>query len=519
MGARSLLYPWGHHAAIAGMVRLLNISPSLAFCIVNLLNILLLMFLTFQVAKLLSSDRVAAIFSVVLSVFGLTIFNAGPIARIFEDIVFSITGMGRIGGEFRALLSPKLSNINSMPLGVTCFALFLFSIVQIYAKNNATKQNYVLLLIAAVGAGFLYPIVWLALIACFGTISAILLFRRRRNFLAVLIPAAAVIAISILIVLPYIYQIGSSKQTSALFLEPDIKFFAIKCIRYALTLLPIAIVAALNRKALWDVIKTDSEPLSIVAIAAVTSGIMYLFSSLGSTGAEYKYFIVSCFTFGSIAGIPLAQLYRNHRILATIAIALFLVPISQDWIGKLDARNWQVREPYMLQGSVLQHGDPMQEELFAWIRERTERDALFIDSELTIPTFGQRQLYVALNSGWQPYQIDKMRDGWSSPPSLLIFQEGHPKAVVNRRKQIAEALLAGENLVENYREVLNSLDRTHQSNRTVYLVSRQESTLRNTNQYSIYEEVFSNPRATIYRLTDRLPEGETLPNAELDDRL
>jgi len=77
------------------------------------------------------------------------------------------------------------------------------------------------------------------------------------------------------------------------------------------------------------------------------------------------------------------------------------------------------------------------------IRSQTGPRAVFVDSKLVVPVFGQRALFVALGGDLNltGYEID----GYAlDPKTMLLIVDGYPPALVAERQRIATKLLAGD---------------------------------------------------------------------------
>jgi hypothetical protein len=159
---------------------------------------------------------------------------------------------------------------------------------------------------------------------------------------------------------------------------------------------------------------------------------------------QYKFYLLAVYSLGIVGGIAFHVLHGRSRPAALLVLSLFLLSFGLDCVHK--ATLWRhVPEAFRESGMGLEHADPAENELYQWIRSETGPGAVFVDSKLTVPVFGQRALFVGL--GGELNLKDYVIDGYAlDPKTVLLIVDGYAPTLVTERQRIATKLLAGESV-------------------------------------------------------------------------
>ena len=500
LAGNPLLYPWGHHLVTAGMVQVLRISPATAFALGNLFALLLTLIVVFRIAAFLSPDRTTRICAVFLSIFGITLFNGGPIAYPFMKLT------GRHFFSLRSVPASKFTNMNSMPLGILFFALFLCFVARVLSSRTVSFRHLLILTLSVAGAGFFYPLALLAILTSGCALCAVCTFRRITNW-----PAIAYIVLCITfgaaIAAPYLIQIAPGKSAVFLTLTPGLHSLILKGSRLFFSILPLGVVVYWKRAVFMNPGRRSAATGWVLITAAGANALAYLlFSFPGGAYAEYKFLLLSCFAFGIYGGAGLGAVHSSHRLLWFMLVFSFLLPASFDWIMKLDRSSWVVSHPLIEDGIHLHHAEPDEDALYCWIADHTERDAVFLDTRLTIPVFGRRMLFIGMDDPGD-FPRGPIRNGWFFTARRLVGQEGHPSDNIEARLRIAREVYSDtQEISQPAIEVLRRIS----SERNLYVVAREAAVNTKLLHHPDFTKVYDGGVRTVFKMTGNLSAHRTL---------
>ena len=112
---------------------------------------------------------------------------------------------------------------------------------------------------------------------------------------------------------------------------------------------------------------------------------------------EHKFLIVSATTLGILGGIAFgAMRQRYNKFIVFILLCIFILPLFKELQYRI-VKQTVVFNKYIFKGKYIYHRDKEENELYQWIIENTPEDSIFIDSELMIPIFARRQLFIGIN--------------------------------------------------------------------------------------------------------------------------
>jgi hypothetical protein len=183
----------------------------------------------------------------------------------------------------------------------------------------------------------------------------------------------------------------------------------------------------------------------------------------------YKFLMASMLPLGLLVAAPLRRLTETRPVPALACLLLLFLPMGMG-MGRAVTEGWPAAQPLTHRGAYLEPLDPAERGLCRWIAERTPKEALFVDSRLTVPPFGRRRLFVGLP---QPAAPPGTHDGWGMPPELILGGvTGADTERAERRRQIALELLAPSAGPAN--GILERL-RAEAGGMPVYVIARDDS--------------------------------------------
>jgi hypothetical protein len=362
---------------------------------------------------------------------------------------------------------------------------------------NAAWINYVALVVAVFGAGFFYPLLWLGLIGCCivacGTVWLLhgrLAFRKVRSVLLC-------VAASTLLLVPYFFSIGSGKNDLASIAFGSGGHIFRNGLIYLVTILPFSIVLVWKHKVFYNLTGTRRELMLILSSMAAVSAMIYVLISV-PLGTEYKFLMLSYIFLGIIGGICFEDIWINNRTIFILLIVSFLAPMSNDLLEKVYTK-WRrgVSDEFVEEGMYLRHGKLEEDALYKWISSETNLDSIFVDSQLTVPVFGRRQLYVGLDDRIQLLGR-KIPDGWGrSTDAKLKKTFGYAIDEIDKRKALVNAIyskLDSNNKVDILSELSELSER-----RDVYVIARDATIKSKLAASKSFVVAFEGDAARVYK--------------------
>jgi hypothetical protein len=501
-GAVSLPYFWAHHLVVAGLVAALGIHPSTAFAALNVLALGLTLTLLYRAGMLLWERRDAALASAALAVFGVTVTNYGPVKRLAG----SLTGFD-IFGVRNPPVSGKFTNQQSMGFGgYLFFSLGLYALLRIASRGERPLVAHLALALAFLGTGYFYPIACLALAAAAAVVGAVDLLRNGLAAFRVWIPPALASLGAGLLLVPYALQTTGGKGRSPMALLPDPIFALQKSLWWALTFSIVALLvwwqwgsierAWRERRDAAAALLSVLAALSLLYITVSTEWVSYTIPGK-LMQIEYKFLGLFCLSLGLVGGGALASLIRAKVWLGGLVATLLFASASADIVSKARDSSHRLLDPYTIEGANTIHADPAEAALYRWIREETGVDVLFLDTRLTIPMFGRRQLYVAYDLPRADAPRNS-RDGYhESVPDMLMGWFGHSEEEVAERTALVAGVFAEDGAISAGQ--LAAL-REAAADRSLYAVARSAAEANRLAGTRAFELVFASGSASVYRL-------------------
>ena len=483
-----LQYPWAHHALIAMLVRVLDITPGIAFAISNIPALAATLFLLYRVAGELTTDRVARILGVALAVYGISPILRGPVSPWIPHAKVMYMGA----------LYPivKFLEANSNQLGFLGFALFLLLLLRLLARPQPRGSDALLLGATVLGTALLYPFVWSAAVVV-GLACALAIVARHghRARKAVLLVAAAIGGGSIL-ALPYLLplQAGRSQPSLAPLLSFEHLEFTILATLLALG--PAVLFALTLRRAFWSALEERTDAWICLAVAGAVPGAIFLLSH-APDHAEHKLLTLTCIAIGLMAGVPLAALRQRRPWTAALLLWLAVLPASQQ-VRYLATADRGDTDAFVAEGWLLQPRDPAERALYDWIREHTPANAVFVDDHLEIALCAHRALYVPVRrpdmrpgsqalAGWNLYPLDMARVALGRTEKLLRERTKQARLLLS-----ADPTPLSDELLEAVRESIRPAP--------VYVIARRPAAARQLGLDPRFERVFERPPLAVFAL-------------------
>ncbi len=160
--------------------------------------------------------------------------------------------------------------------------------------------------------------------------------------------------------------------------------------------------------------------------------------------SQYKFLLLGVFALGIVGGIAFRALHARAWPVALVVLTLFLLPFGLDCVHK--ARDWNdAPRVFRESGVTLEHRDPAERDLYGWMRMQTHPRAVFVDTDLGLPVYAQRALYVALPEQEELKELTaRGGDGYTLDPRIILKDvDGYPGDLVERRQKVASRLLSG----------------------------------------------------------------------------
>lgn len=496
LGGEKALYAWGHHSIAAIFAHIFNVSPATIFAIGNIIALLFTLIVVYKIAELFTHNRVAGIFSATLAVFGVSYFTRGPFVDLAHFALGSV-GFDYKVSEYRALAVAKLYNFNSNGIGILFFALFLYLTLRVISGNGTPRNNYVGLGLASFGLIFFYPYYLLDMLAVtFSTCLTVYLWNRGK-LTKNLYRLVGSIILGAIAASPYIYLVASGKTESLHSLTPNLGWILGKGLILFFAVFPIAILLLFQRKAFFNKIEDNMLPFVCLLSAIVTLGAMYVFLK-EPLGVNYKHLILCLFCVGIIGGIVLQGVYERYRLVSFVLVVAFIIPFSYDWLSIVNVQNWPFSDPFVEDGKYLRHADSDEDALYQWIANNTAKDSVFVDTHLTVPVFGRRQLYVGstIREDRLPAESRSIENGWELTPEKFLLSQGYSSDVIDNRLAVVNDIY--DPSIELDKNIVSELQKAKTQH--IFVVARDSLTNQKLSDSPYFTQVFEHEDRSVFEL-------------------
>jgi hypothetical protein len=298
--------------------------------------------------------------------------------------------------EYRGLpIFTKFFNINGTPLGMVFYLVFLYSVIKIFiGKKTILYAVFVFLSVLAIG--FIYPQFLPGVFAstiCICLANIILYGKEKMIYLRKVFLIITSLMIGLILISPYFFSISSGiKGGIELFKTESL---LLNTISYLIVFFPILTVIFLNRRFLWNY--SDKNVLFAVLASTIATFGCYVCMHM-SYNNEYKALLLSEITLGILGGIALSNMKQwCNKFIVFIVLIACMFP-TFDIINQKLSRFDLVPVMFAEKGKALCAKDTEEDELYEWIRKKTNVDDVFFDTTPNIPVFAQRQLFIATDT-------------------------------------------------------------------------------------------------------------------------
>lgn len=432
-------YPWAGALVLAGISRLLGVSPFWAASLVAVASLAVLLVITYRIGLLATGDAEASLFGAAVSLYAFTFTQSVP-----DNALKS--GLGALlpfpFNEPRgAPILEKFNGCTAFPLGLALYAVALLLLLRL-AREGSPRWRAVLALAATLLAlAFVYPFFFPPM-ALLCAVVAVVAWRaggpERR--LAVLLAGALTLVGTT--VLPYYLQLKAGRSGTEFQLVP-LPGLVRQAGVVVVTFLPLSVLLVWARRAVSEKLRAQGRVAALLLVSAAMNILLFAFL-LVPLWSQYKFLLLGIFALGIVGGIALRALHARAWPAALVVLTLFLLPFGLDCVHK--ARDWNdAPRVFRESGVTLEHRDSAERDLYGWMRMRTPARAVFVDTDLGLPVYAQRALYVALPEREEIKELTtRGGDGYTlDPRSILKDVEGYPGDLVDRRLQVAARLLSG----------------------------------------------------------------------------
>jgi hypothetical protein len=477
----SLRSPWGFPFLTTCVVRIFQITPFYAFALLNIVSLLLVTYLVYKISRFLIDDRRANVFSVLVSIFGTTIFTPA--------LVSSLSRHTHVYLETRAVpVFMKFFNVNGVPVGLVFFFLFIYSSIRILLAKQVGLPSFYLF-VAVLGCGFFYPPMFPGLLAGAGALCVLLLILRKRNQVAVgyrrIILMAAISFTGVLLLIPYGITISKGIKEGTHF--ANYLYIMRNLLNYVFISLPLIAVLFFSRNHLKN--HLNRLPLLIILILCTINALGYIFIHFPAD-VEYKFLQLSLVCLGILGGISFDCIrQRLNKMAMLLLMLLFFLPCAEVTYRSL-THLANVPITYEEKGRYIHSLDTEEDELYEWIRQNTTTNSVFVDTELSIPIYAQRRLFIGTD------KENRITAGYGIPIDYLLHvRHGYDPKMIQKRKSIVKKIYnQSGGITTTETEAITAFNTFPK----VYIVTREYTTINNFDRID-FIEVFRS-RSGIYRI-------------------
>lgn len=489
MAGAPIGYPYGHHALLAFVMRLVPLAPPWLFAATSWLALAATLLLLDRTSIRLGGDRITRALVLVLALFGSSPFARGPLSEGLKALAIN---------EGRTIPLLKFSTVNSNQLGVLCLVLGLFGLVRMAVRGRVDGFSATIVALAWLANGLLYPTTWPAIVGCTGVFVLVLGVHSRvppRTLALRLVLPCALAAVA---VVSWILSVSAGRADVSLpqlALTPRHLIRNVSIALYTAFVPLVALWWSHRRLALrWD------APHAALGLSALG---LYAYFTLFHLplDSEYKFILVGQLPLAFVAARALAHAL-GERPWFLVPLAMLLVLPASTWLLQKVVSPRAVRDAATTTGRSIQALDADQRGLHEWIEHETPADAVLVDTHLSLPSFARRSLFVGTNERRRLYPKPSTGDGIDgSPQRWVVDVHGVDLRRYERRQRITRALVWKE-----------GSERTHEVGRTlvaelpdrpIFVVAREPEARARLAASDAFETVFANQAAWVFRYAAR----------------
>ena len=483
-------YPWAGALVVAGITKTLGISPFWASAVLSITALIALLLATYKIGLLVTGDAESSLFGTTLSLYAFTFTQTVPDNPI-RNALRAILPLPFEEPRGAPILE-KFNGCTAFPLGIALYAIAFVLLVRLAKEGSPHPRRVAKFAASLVAVAFVYPYLFPSmLLLCL--VVVVLAWRSggEGKRLAVYVSGAALVAVAL--ALPYYLQLKAGRSGPALQLAAP-PVLTRNLIVIVVTFLPMSLLLAWGRRPVREALRAQGRAGTIACVSVGMN--LVLFAILKAPlWSQHNFLLLAVLASGIVGGTALRALRLRAWPAALAVLSILLIPFSLDCIHK--ARDWNdAPRDYLESGIVFEHLDPNQRSLHSWMRTNTDRRAVFVDTDLALPVFGQRALFVALPRQEEMKGLTTTGvDGYTLDPRVFLkIVDGYPETAVDRRMSIAKRLLAGE------APTRADLAEVAASGPHAYLVLRLDSLDAARSQPLPFRVVFQNPAATVLEL-------------------
>lgn len=483
-------YPFAGALVVAAIAKTLGISLFWASAVVSILSLVALLLATYETGLLVTGDAESSLFGTTLSLYAFTFTQTVP-DNPLKDALRAILPLPFEEPRGAPILE-KFNGCTAFPLGIALYAIAFLSLLRLAKERSRYPRHLAALAASLVAVAFVYPYLVPALALLCLAVAA-WAWRSGGSGKSLAVSVSAAVAVAAALALPYYLHLKAGRSGPALQLA-DSPVLMRNLVVIVVTFLPMSMLLAWGRRPIRESLRVQG---GVAAIALASVGMnLFLFAVLEAPlWSQHNYLLLAIFALGIVGGTAFRALRLRAWPAALALLSVLLIPFSLDCIHK--ARDWNdAPRDFLESGTVFEPADAGQRALYSWMRTQTDRRAVFVDTDLALPVFGQRALFVALPGEEEMRPLTtKGGDGYSLDPRVFLkIVDGYPEALVDRRMRVARRLLAGE--VPTRAE----LAEVAASGPRAYLVLRPDSPGAAHARVPAFPVVFQNAAATVVEL-------------------
>lgn len=490
-----LSYPYGHHALMAGVMRLVPVSPPGLFVATNIICLLLMMLVLQRIARHLHSDPRYTLLAVLMALFGSCPFAKGATAAWVVALGFP--------DERRYLPLIKFFTANGNQLGLLLFAVALLGLVKIVGSERPRFGAYAWVALGIVGAGLFYPLAWVGVVGCAASTCVYLLALREREARIRAGVLTLVVALGVLLVLPWLLWLDQGRAGSGIVeLLPSVGNVWRNIRLVVLVMAAPTALCWLTRDALLQAWRRQPRPLGLLLLCVATLQGIFVMAEL-ALASEYKFLALSQLPLAFVLALSAVSLLERHRAVALMLVFAVSFPLLWQVSHELlpSGRPLVAADPLTTRGRFVQHRRSVEQKLYDWILEQTPVDAVFVDTHLTIPALARRRLLIGLDTRRESGELGHRHDGWSMLARTILERVTRcPPTLVERRRRMAQELLS-EAQPPPGPQSLEAV-RAEVPERPVFVVTRSAAARERLQAAQGFTLAYSDETASVFKVSD-----------------
>jgi len=188
---------------------------------------------------------------------------------------------------------------------------------------------------------------------------------------------------------------------------------------------------------------------------------------------EYKFLNLTFLALCVYAGLELDALRSRGTKRFVALMGFLLIPGASIWLSEAKLRQIEPVEPALLIANHTVAVDPVRASMYRWMRTETPNEAVFIDTELTVPVFGERSLYIATDIAQVAWKWP-WNDGWGmSMRRMHLTVLGRNETEIDHRMDLVHLLLSASHPTD----LANAAGTIHSDvpGRALYVIARDRA--------------------------------------------